>query len=102
MSYSDSIAAIEEEWSLESGFLWKARQGQFDPVEFERTRKKLENIVINDSENVSRRMVSLLWYMPLFLNWQTERVREAGGDTDSYAQAVTSITNEIERILGTP
>jgi len=40
--------------------------------------------------------------MPLFLSWQTERVQEAGGDVNAYIQAVTAITNEIERLLGTP
>ena len=49
-----------------------------------------------------RRLVSLLWYMPLFLTWQTERLRELGGDLGAYVHAVSSITNEIERILGTP
>ena len=102
MSRSDFIASIEAEWSLDSGFLWKVRQGHFDSAGFERTRKILESMTIDESANLPRRLVSLLWYMPLFLSWQTERVREAGGDTESYAQAVTSITNEIERILGTP
>jgi hypothetical protein len=98
----DLIKSIEIEWEFENGFLWKVRQGQFDPVDFERTRKKLQSLMIDETENLPRRLVSILWYMPLFLSWQTKRVREAGGDIESYARAVSSITNEVERILGTP
>jgi hypothetical protein len=84
------------------GFLWKARQGELDPVAFERTRQKLQNLRIDETADIPRRLVSLLWYMPLVLGWQTDRVREEGGDVQSYMRAVASITNEIERLLGTP
>ena len=40
ISNADSIASIEAEWELNTSFLWKARQGQFDPVAFERPYKK--------------------------------------------------------------
>ena len=102
MSSSDSIASFEAEWDLDTGFFGKARQGQFDPLGFERTHKKLQNLVIDEVADIPRRLVSLLWYMPLFLSWQTERVQEKGGDVKSYIQAITAITNEIERLLGTP
>ena len=102
MSYGDFIATLEAEWEPEAGFLWKARQGQFDAVGLERTLKKLQSLVIEESADVPRRLVSLLWYMPLFLHWQTDRVRRSGGNMNSYARAVASVSNEIERILGVP
>jgi hypothetical protein len=102
MTNADTITSIESEWEIDTGFLWKARQGLFDPVAFERTYQKLQNLVFDEATDVPRRLVSLLWYMPLFLTWQTDRVREVGGDVQSYTRAITSITNEIERLLGTP
>lgn len=102
MSSSDSTKSLEAEWELDTGFFGKVREGQFDPVAFERTRKKLQNMVIDEDADIPRRLVSLLWYMPIFLSWQTERVQKVGHDVKSYIQAVTLITNEIERLLGTP
>ena len=99
---SDSIASLEAEWELDTGFFGKVREGQFDPVAFERTQKKLQSMVIEGAADIPRRLVSLLWYMPIFLSWQSERVRKMGYDVNSYIQAVTLITNEIERLLGTP
>jgi hypothetical protein len=84
MSNADSIASIETEWEIDTAFLWKARQGEFDPVAFERTCQKLQELTIDESANIPRRLVSLLWYMPLVLGWQTERVRREGGDVQSY------------------
>lgn len=55
-----------------------------------------------DEDTISRRLVSLLWYIPLFMYWQLERVEESGGDQVAYKRAITIATNEIERILGTP
>lgn len=51
---------------------------------------------------IPRRAVSLLWFIPVFMEWQTERVRACGGDTRAYARAVSEATNEIERLLGVP
>ncbi len=102
MSTADFLASIEAEWEPNTGFLWKARQGQFDAIGHERTVTKLRSLAIDEAADVPRRLVSLLWYMPLFLHWQIDRIREAGGDIISYTRAITSVTNEIERILGTP
>ena len=102
MSYQNSITSIEAEWEIETGFFWKARQGQFDAYAFERLRKTLQSLAIDEAAHIPRRLVSLLWYMPLFLGWQTDRVRELGGDVGAYIQALTAITNEVERLLGTP
>ena len=44
----------------------------------------------------------MLWYLPLFMQWQIERVREAGGDTAAYSRAITDVTSQLERILGVP
>jgi hypothetical protein len=102
MSNTDLIAPIEAEWEPESGFLWKARHGQFDQTGFERTLAKLRALTIDESVDLPRRLVAVMWYMPIFLSWQTERIGETGGDLEAYSKAVTSITNEVERILGTP
>jgi hypothetical protein len=102
MSYETEILALESEWSPEGGFFWEVREGHFEPVAFERALGKVRSIVIEEDAVVPRRVVSLLWYIPLFMHWQVERVRERGGDVVAYVGAITTMTNEVERLLGVP
>jgi hypothetical protein len=102
MNSMDLISSLAAEWEPDTGFLWKARQGEFDAGGFERTLAKLRAETIDENAEIPRRLVSLLWYIPLFLSWQVDRLREANGDVKSYLRAVAAITNEVERLLGTP
>jgi hypothetical protein len=103
MSVEQVIEALEAEWSPEDGFFWQVRQGNFEGVAFERAMHTLSMISFAENAELPRRIVSLLWYVPLFMRWQIERVQEkSGGDTRAYEDAVTTMTNEVERILGVP
>lgn len=102
MSYENAIVELESEWSPDNGFFWRIRQGQFVSSDFTRALKKISAISIVENAEVPRRLVSLLWYVPLFMHWQEDRVREAGSDPKAYARAITSMSNEIERLLGVP
>jgi len=102
MNINDFINAIETEWEPDSGFFWKVRQGDFDRQGYTRTLSKLQAMTIDANRDLPRRLVSVLWYIPLFMSWQVERVREAGGDDKDYQIAITAATNEVERLLGTP
>jgi hypothetical protein len=102
MSYQNEIRAVESEWSPEIGFFWCIRQGQFTAPNFERALAKLSAISIAADAEVPRRLISLLWYIPLFMRWQIERIQENGGDVAAYMKAITVITNEVERLLGVP
>ena len=102
MNYEKEIEALESEWSPDSGFFWQIREGRFVAAEFHRALKRISAILIAEDANVPIRLVSLLWYIPLFMQWQSERVRESGGDMGVYEQAITTITNELERLLGVP
>ena len=48
------------------------------------------------------RLVSVLWYVPISMEWQIDRVRENGGDIAEYMAAIATFTAEIQRILGVP
>ncbi len=100
--YRDAISALESEWSLETGFLWQLRQGMFAPEGLQRLSQKLSSMSIEEGDDVPRRLVALLWYMPTFMQWQADRVRARGGDPAAYGRAVTAVVNEIERLLGVP
>lgn len=101
-SYEKDIEALESEWSPEDGFFWRVRQGRFTTDEFQRALKKLSALSVVEDAKLPRRVVSLLWYIPLFMHWQVERVQESHGDVAGYTKAIAAMTNEIERILGVP
>lgn len=102
MTYETEIEAVESEWAAEDGFFWRVRQGHFLLSDFERAMMKLSKITVGEASELPRRLVSLLWYIPLFMQWQVERVEEMKGDVSGYMTAIARMTNEIERILGVP
>ena len=102
MSFEKEIRVMETEWSPENGFFWRLRQGQFTSEEFTRALAKLRGLSIETDAELPRRLVSLLWFIPQFMQWQTERVKKAGGDAAEYERAVALARNEIERLLGVP
>ncbi|HSN93123.1 MAG TPA: hypothetical protein VLS93_17970 [Anaeromyxobacteraceae bacterium] len=102
MTFEREIELLESEWSADDGFFWRIRQGRFEPAEFRRALQKLASLSIAAEAQLPRRVVSLLWYIPPFMQWQAERVRQNRGDTAAYAKAITAMTNEIERLLGVP
>jgi hypothetical protein len=55
-----------------------------------------------EGESINRRIVSLLWYMPLFMAWQKDRVQEAGGDAAGLERAANEVQSIVERVLGIP
>ena len=95
-------ALIEEHWSSPGGFLFELRSGTFDPAACERFVSFLRSIDDSPEEFVPRRVVALLWYVPLFLGWQRERVVEAGGHLAAFEHAEVQVRNELERLLGMP
>jgi len=102
MSYQKEVELLEHEWSPEDGFFWRIRQGHFETDKLERALKKLSAFSIAEEAEIPRRLISLLWYIALFMQWQTERVQESGGDAIAYKRAITLMTNEVERLLGLP
>jgi hypothetical protein len=102
MGLEDHIPSIEAEWEPETGFFWRTRQGDFQTEDFERTLGKLAAVPSLTEQSVPARFVSVVWYIPIFMGWQTDRVRECGVNPDEYRRATVKLTNEVERILGVP
>ncbi len=96
------IGRIENEWTEPNGFFFKLRKGEFDAASLERVIDALGAIQIGDAAYIHRRLVSLLWYMPVFMEWQIERVKEREGDTESLNKSIVHIRNQLEIILGVP
>ena len=98
----EAVSSLESEWTPATGFFWKLRQGEFDPHAFVRTLEALRRIEVRNGAQLPRRLVSLLWYGPLVMEWNAHRVQLSGSVTAEYVAAAAAITNEIERLLGVP
>lgn len=95
------IKQLEDVWEVDSGFFWKLRQGKFDKELYNEFIVLLKSISFEDEELISSRAVSLLWYIPLFMEWQIERVQN-DISPEEYRILKKNIENELERILGVP
>lgn len=102
MTHEEHIQELQTFWEPEEGLFWRIREGKFDEVGIATFLGFLRRVDLTRDEMLPRRLVSLLWYVPLFMEWQTERVLEMGGDRAAYATAVALVTSEIERLLGVP
>ena len=60
------------------------------------------SLEVEKDKALDRRFVSLIWYIPIFMGWQYERVRDKGGDMKSFIGAANKIQAVIEDILGVP
>ncbi|HLY73918.1 MAG TPA: hypothetical protein VKU80_07335 [Planctomycetota bacterium] len=96
------ILALEGEWSEPHGFLYTIRQGTFSAAQAESLLKTLGDIKAGDKQVLERRLVSLVWYLPIFMSWQKVRVLEAGGDGTAYDRLTNQVLGLIQEILGVP
>jgi hypothetical protein len=97
---SGLISRLEAEYDLEEGFLGLLRGGHFDTRARDRFLRLLESIDLGTSDAIDRRLVALLWYMPLLMQWQAERLDEK--EQADLHEALNRPTNQLERILGVP
>jgi len=96
------VSRLEHEWDYDLGFFGPLRRGSFDRSSLESLLEILEAAAVEQSESINRRLVSLLWYMPLFMQWQRDRVKELGGDLAEFDAATNHVQSIVERLLGVP
>src|ERR1044072_2006861 len=99
---SPDVTRLETEWDYDSGFFGLLRQGVFDRAGFQRLVVTLKELQLPDGEVINRRMVSLLWFIPQFMDWQRERFQKKGYDMNEYDMAATQIASAVAEKLGYP
>ena len=90
---------LGEHWDL-GGTLWKIRNGDFDQSGLELLEAQLREVDFGDAGTLSRGLVSLLWYIPLILIWNSDRL--ADRSKPILGSHTERIINELHRILGSP
>src|ERR1700734_3834223 len=101
MNTNELTERLEHEWDVD-GFLWNIRQGRFSLDDGKKFLSFLKQIEIDDNAQIPKRLLSLLWYLPPFLEWQKERVGERSGNQAEYGRFVTEVYNALETVLGVP
>jgi len=101
MTIAAIIEQLEAEWDT-NGFFDCVRNGDYDAIRGQEILAVLRAIEIDDEEMVPKRLVSLLWYLPSFLSWQSERIAEKGGNRAVYKRFVTEVESILENVLGVP
>jgi hypothetical protein len=102
MTQAEAIERLEREWDQPAGFFARLRMGDFDVQQAQAVAAVISSLELEEETLLSKRLVSLLWYLPLFGQWQTERVAECGGNLQQYRSFVTKVTNILEQKLGVP
>jgi hypothetical protein len=95
-SITDLIGA---EYDLEDGFVGRLRSGRYDPAGADRLLAALSALDLGDGP-VDRRLVSLLWYLPLIIGWQLHRV--PAEDIGKVENILNQVVGILETVLGVP
>ena len=96
------IASLEAAWSEPDGFLAQLREGIFNSGQAGEFLQRLRAIDLPKNGSIDRRLVALLWYIPLFVGWQRERIANHGGDPTTCDRFCAQITAVLKDILGVP
>ena len=96
------IQKLENEWEKPTGFLGGLREGVFDPEGLNRLVDILQSVDLEGIAQLDRRFVALTWYIPLFMIWQRDRVREQGGSVQDLDKAINGLLTLLHGVLGVP
>jgi len=96
------IRELESAWSEPDGFLFKVREGSFDEEKGANLVSLLKSIKLPKEDTIDRRLVALVWYIPIFLTWQIERVVEGGGSASAFRRFSNEVHAIVEDLLGVP
>lgn len=96
-----AIPELEKLWDFE-GFFGRLRQGEYDKGGVKAVEQLLGAIQVDDSTALPRRFVSMTWWIPMFMEWQVERVAEKGGDVEQLKRDVALLRNVLDSLLGVP
>jgi hypothetical protein len=99
------INILDSHWDV-GGFLYRLRYRNFDETKGYELLTVLKEIDFSGKKMISKRMVELLWMIPIFLEWRIQDYRDAKLlDDDGFIRLqkiVGYISTEIERILNGP
>ena len=97
-----AIPIIEKFWDTPDGIFYRLRQGEYTPRAVDEVEAVLRSVRIDGEVDLPRRFVARTWFIPMFMEWQIERVAERGGDVAALRQDITRLRNALNDLLGVP
>ncbi|MBO8201450.1 hypothetical protein ACFW4X_27705 [Streptomyces smyrnaeus] len=103
-SSAEALEALDLAWDPERGVLGKLRDGIYDAELAQEYITLLESIEIEEGEHLHPDFVRLLWFSPIFSEWQSKRIAEFGSESDKLDSMnfANKVLSRVERILGIP
>ena len=101
MNIEQMTEFLEIAWD-DGGILAQIRAGRFDENEAEKFLHALKNMRVDDNALLPKRLVSLMWYLPGFLEWQRKRVEDVTGNLAPYERFIVETHNTLEDVFGIP
>ena len=102
------IEDLDKEWEIPNGFFYKSRAGIMDEQGYLRVIAALEKgekliATCPEEKHIDRDFVKAIWFLPLFLTWQEDRIKANGFPVEIYmGQWIARIEQIVESILGSP
>jgi hypothetical protein len=98
----EALEALDLAWDDEAGFLGLLRGGRFDSELANKYLSLLNSINIEEGESLNGDFVRLVWFVPLFMEWQVERAVEHGVERVNLNRWIDRIRERVMELLGVP
>lgn len=95
------LAALDEAWDEDIGFLGKLRAGAFDEAGGGAYVGLLRSIP-PIGRTVDSELVKLIWFAPQFITWQIERAAKGEGEAARLRRIADQVHEAVADVLGIP
>lgn len=104
MTEGQIIKHLDNAWEMEDGFFYEIRSRKFDLEKGNSLYNCLQKFELEESKTIDRKLVKLLWYIPMYLDYQKDTLKPVLSDEKylNYIELTNCIQGEIERLLGYP
>lgn len=95
------LEALDNAWDDECGFLGKLRSGEFD-LESGEAYVALLSRIPSIGETVDSNLVRLIWFAPMFIEWQIDRATRGESETAQLKRIADQVQEAVAEVLGIP
>jgi len=104
MNEEEFIKILNESWEIDNGFFYELRNLKFNYNKGQQLYSSIVDFKLGDELLISRDLVRLIWYIPIYMEYQKETLKTRLKDVQYNKFVILSnkIQKEVERLLGYP